>query len=165
MIACYQVFITAGIEIAYIVDYATRNIGSTASYRIPIGVQIVWGLILAIGALWLPESPRYLLSKGKTDEALRVVARVRSKPIDDPQVIQDVDEMRVKIEEERVNGMNTWVECFRGNPKIGYRTFCGIVIQMLQQLTGASKTLILRLCWFGELTLDRFLLLLWNDRV
>lgn len=141
MIACYQVFITAGIEIAYIVDYATRDIKSTASYRIPIGLQIAWGLVLAIGAIWLPESPRYLLSKGRTDQAISAVARVRSKPIDDPQVIKDINEMRVKIEEERLNGINTWIECFRGNPKIGYRTLCGIVIQMLQQLTGASKIL------------------------
>ncbi|CCG84964.1 protein of unknown function [Taphrina deformans PYCC 5710] len=140
MIACYQVFITAGIEVAYCVDYGTRHYTNSASYRIPIGLQLLWGLILAIGGFWLPESPRYLLSKGRYDDALKSVATVRSTTVDDPEVVADIDEMRGKIVEEQKNTRNGWVECFLGKPKIGYRTTCGIILQMLQQLTGASTT-------------------------
>lgn len=167
-IACYQVFITAGIEVAYIIDYGSRNLASSASYRIPIGIQLLFGLILAIGCVWLPESPRYLLSRGRYDEALKSVARVRSTTIDDLEVVRDVDEMQAKIALEREINKNGWTECFTGKPKIGYRTACGMIIQMLQQLTGASESS----KPFGKkrssvrgLTRLRFLLLLWHDRV
>lgn len=38
--------ITLGILIAYIVDYGTKDIHSAASYKIPIGLQCIWGVIL-----------------------------------------------------------------------------------------------------------------------
>lgn len=53
MVACYQLAITLGILIAQLVDFATaEKIGSSA-YRIPIGLQILWGLILFIGCLFI----------------------------------------------------------------------------------------------------------------
>lgn len=139
MIACYQVFITLGILIAYIFDYGLERVTSSASYRVPIGVQILWGMILAIGGFWLPESPRYLLARGRYDDALATVARVKSSSVDDPDVVADVKAMQVKIDEERTADKSGWLQCFIGSPKLGYRTVCGMIIQMLQQLTGASK--------------------------
>ena len=38
--------ITFGILIAYILDFACKRIDGTASYKIPIGLQIIWGAIL-----------------------------------------------------------------------------------------------------------------------
>jgi hypothetical protein len=40
--------ITLGILIAYILDFACKDINGTASYKIPIGIQVVWGLILCM---------------------------------------------------------------------------------------------------------------------
>ena len=40
-----------GILIAYIVDYGTKDISNTAAFRIPIGLQILWSLILCAGQL------------------------------------------------------------------------------------------------------------------
>lgn len=38
--------ITLGILIAYIVDYGTKDINGAAAYKIPIGLQCIWGAIL-----------------------------------------------------------------------------------------------------------------------
>lgn len=48
------------IFISYIVDLGTHSINNSASWRIPVGLQMVWGLILLSGIFFLPESPYVL---------------------------------------------------------------------------------------------------------
>ncbi|KAL2408470.1 putative glucose transporter rco-3 [Exophiala dermatitidis] len=55
---------------------------SEAAWRIPFALQIVPALILGIGMLAFPESPRYLLSKGRDEAALASLSKVRRLHID-----------------------------------------------------------------------------------
>ena len=57
MIVLYQLQIIVGIFLSCIIDLATHTIANSASWRIPVGLQILWGLILLSGILFLPESP------------------------------------------------------------------------------------------------------------
>ena len=59
---------------------------SSGSWRIVIALGIVFGTFLGIGILFMPESPRWLMHRGKQDEALESIARVRGASIDDPVV-------------------------------------------------------------------------------
>ena len=47
------------------------------SWRIPLGIQIVPGVLLAIGSLLLPPSPRLLVLHGQYEAALSSLARLR----------------------------------------------------------------------------------------
>lgn len=47
------------------------------SWRVPLGIQIIPGIILALGCFFLPPSPRLLVLKGRYDEALASLARLR----------------------------------------------------------------------------------------
>jgi hypothetical protein len=49
MVAGYQFFITVGILIATCVGYATQDRMDSLSFRLPIGLQIAWGLMLIVG--------------------------------------------------------------------------------------------------------------------
>ena len=69
IVGAYQLAITIGLLLAAIVDWATANRNDTGSYRIPIAVQFAWALILITGMLLLPETPRYLIKKGKLEAA------------------------------------------------------------------------------------------------
>lgn len=42
---------------SYIFDLGTHHLKNSASWRIPVGLQLVWGLILLSGIFFLPESP------------------------------------------------------------------------------------------------------------
>ena len=53
----YQLQIIVGLFLSYVVDLATHTIPNSASWRIPVGLQLVWGLILLSGIFFLPESP------------------------------------------------------------------------------------------------------------
>src|ERR1700755_1723022 len=61
IVGAYQLAITIGLLLAAVVDNATKNLDNSGSYRIPIAVQFAWSLILLIGMIILPETPRYLI--------------------------------------------------------------------------------------------------------
>lgn len=47
------------------------------SWRFPIAFQIVFALVLVIGMIWLPESPRWLLTRERYEEGETVIAALR----------------------------------------------------------------------------------------
>ena len=80
LVSGYQFCITIGILLASCVDYGTQNKLTTASYRIPIALQMLWALILGTGLFLLPESPRYYVKKGNLEKATHVLTRLRGEP-------------------------------------------------------------------------------------
>lgn len=57
MLVLYQLQIIIGIFLSYIIDLGTHTIANSASWRIPVGLQMLWGLVLLSGVFFLPESP------------------------------------------------------------------------------------------------------------
>lgn len=55
VVSAYQWAITIGILLANVVNNATKDRQSHASYRIPIAIQLVWAAVLAVGMFFLPE--------------------------------------------------------------------------------------------------------------
>jgi MFS family permease len=55
LVSGYQFCITLGILLANCVVYATANRNDTGSYRIPIGIQFLWAIILGVGLFFLRE--------------------------------------------------------------------------------------------------------------
>lgn len=53
------------------------TVPGSASWRIPLGLQLVPGLLLAFGSFLLPPSPRLLVYQGKNDAALASLAKLR----------------------------------------------------------------------------------------
>lgn len=83
--ATYQLFITFGILVAYCVSIGARDIPAAGSWRTVVGIGIVWPFILAVGILFMPESPRWLGTQGRFDEARAALARTRGvKPSGSP---------------------------------------------------------------------------------
>lgn len=142
LVATYQLLITAGIFVSYAICIGTRYLNTNgASWRIPIAIGWVWAVTLGVGILFMPESPRWLIGHGKLDEAKRSIARVRAVPIDSDHVRYAFDEMCEDIERERADGDGTWKDALFGHPKyskLAYRTYLLMMLQSLQQLTGAN---------------------------
>ncbi|KAI9047372.1 hypothetical protein LZ554_008818 [Drepanopeziza brunnea f. sp. 'monogermtubi'] len=70
---------------------------SDASWRIPLALQIFPALVLGIGMLFYPDSPRWLLMKERDEEAISTLARLRRKPSGHPSVIAEALEIKAGI--------------------------------------------------------------------
>ena len=145
IVASYQLMITIGILISNLINYGVRNIqGSDASWRIVIGLGILFSLPLGIGIIFAPESPRWLAARGRWDEARMSMARLRGNKDqpDCPLVEEDMQEMTESIAEQAKAGTGSWLEIFTGKPsnipRLVYRTLLGCAVHLLQQWTGVN---------------------------
>ncbi|KAG6857299.1 hypothetical protein H0H87_006492 [Tephrocybe sp. NHM501043] len=138
LLVLYQLQIIIGIFLSYILDLATHKIPNSASWRVPVGLQLVWGLILLSGIFFLPESPRHLLGTGREEEARKVVAELNGVPEDDPLVEEIVEELAFGINAENEGGKATWLECFSTRNNLWKRTGNGMMLQFIQQLNGQN---------------------------
>jgi SP family sugar:H+ symporter-like MFS transporter len=137
IVGCYQWAITIGLLLAAIVLNSTKNRNDTGSYRIPIAVQFAWAIILVVGMLILPETPRFLIRQGKYEAAAKSLSRLRRLDVNHPSMVEELNEIRANHEYEVALGAATYLECFR--PPLRKRLLTGIALQALQQLTGKCR--------------------------
>jgi hypothetical protein len=136
LVSAYQWCITIGLLIAACVVKGTKNMNGSAAYQIPVGIQFVWAAILVSGLAVLPESPRWLLTKDRSEEARRSLSRLLGEPVDGPNVIEQYDEIAANLQHERAMGHGTWGDCFKmGESRTALRVLTGMATQALQQLS------------------------------
>jgi MFS transporter, SP family, sugar:H+ symporter len=113
-------------------------VDGSASWRVPVGLQMLWGLILLSGLFFLPESPRFLLGRGRADEARRVIALMNDADVDSPIVLETIEDLEYGIQQENEGGKATWIECFSTRNMLWKRTLNGMMLQFIQQLNGQN---------------------------
>jgi len=139
IVGLYQLAITIGALLAAIVLNSTKDRLNHSAWRTPIAVQFAWAAVLSGGMLCLPESPRYLLYKGRVNEARKALARLTDRAVDSPDVDFECLEITRTLEMERSTGDSSYMDCFKNNEdRNGLRTWTGIMLQGWQQLTGIN---------------------------
>lgn len=144
IVSGYQFCITIGLLTAACVVYGTQDLNTSASYRIPIGIQLLWAIILGGGMFFLPESPRYFVKRGNIEKARASLASVRGQPAGSEFVETELAEIIANQEYERQvipagGWLRSWMNCFTGslfkaNSNLR-RTILGTSLQMMQQWT------------------------------
>ncbi|KAF8165952.1 monosaccharide importer [Crassisporium funariophilum] len=139
IVGLYQLAITIGALLAAIVLNATKDQQSHSSWRIPIAVQFAWAAVLGGGMIFLPESPRYLLLKGRESAARSALGRLLTKSADSVEVEEEYQEIQTALKLEQDVGSSSYAACFKNNEnRNGFRTMTGMMLQAWQQLTGIN---------------------------
>lgn len=136
----FQEMLVIGSTFAYWLDYgvALHIPTSTKQWRVPVAIQLIPGGIMLFGLMFLKESPRWLMKKGRHQEAAESLSHIRCAPVGDPEVINELAEIRASIEEElnQTEGV-TWKEAIqKGNRK---RFFIAFTIMLCQQFSGTNS--------------------------
>lgn len=141
IISSYQWTITIGLLISNAIAQSTYSRNDLSSYRIPLALQYIWSVFLAVGMIFLPESPRYFILKDEINEAAKSLSFLRGIPIEDPRLLEELVEIKATCDYEASFGKTTVWDCFKSSesrPKQRLRIFTGIMIQMFQQFSGIN---------------------------
>jgi hypothetical protein len=124
----YQFDVGLGLLFGVIVDNATKNRNDSGAYRIPMAVQLIFPVILVPGLiLFAPESPRWLLTKGKVEQARKSLRRLHG---DRPDFIEsEILYITGLIEEER-RTEGSWMDLLKWNAD-GRKAYLGMALQGL----------------------------------
>lgn len=168
-----ELSIVAGIVIAFWITYGTYYISGLSitmecmasmradviagewAWRLPFLLQMIPGLVLGTGILFLPFSPRWLASKGRDEEALVNLAKLRQLPTTDHRVQLEWFDIRAEaalhkeisaerhptLQERTLSNrfkleLASWADCFRRG--CWRRTHVGMGIMFFQQVRTSS---------------------------
>lgn len=110
-------------------------------WLIPFAVQLIPAGLLFLGAFWIKESPRWLLSKNRREQALKNLCWIRNLPADEIYLIEEVAFLDAALEEQNdVIGNGFWkpFKAVASNRKIQYRFFLGGILFMWQNGSGIN---------------------------
>ncbi|KAF2471210.1 general substrate transporter [Lindgomyces ingoldianus] len=129
--------IVFGVMLSYWIDLGFSFLEpSTISWRFPIAFQIILAIFIVCTIPGLPESPRWLVLKGKEDEALDVLCALNELPPDDKKVQSEFQAVKDTVFEMSKGGFR---DCFKMNRNRNFhRTALGYVNQMFQQISGIN---------------------------
>lgn len=126
----YQLMITLGILIAALVDVPL--VGRDGGWRIAIYLQTLPALVLLCGMPMLPRSPRWLVQRGRRDEALQVLQSLR----EEMEARLEMEEIVASHEEVQHVDQKSWQAGEKD--RIIRLLAVGVSLQLLQQLVGMN---------------------------
>ncbi|KAI4842344.1 general substrate transporter [Aureobasidium sp. EXF-8845] len=135
--------VAVGTLIAYWIDYGCTYGPHDLVWRFPIAFQIFFALVVLIIMTRLPESPRWLLSHDRQDEAVVILAALQAKPADDPEVKLESNIILDSIKAAGGFGEKTpFSVLFTGGKTQHFRRMMlGAGSQFMQQLSGCNAVI------------------------
>merc|ERR1712157_177682 len=104
-------------------------------WRISYGGNIVFSVALAALMTIMPESPHFLMSKHRHEDARAALATVRFED----QIEDELKQLENEVRMTKDLGEASWSEVFdNGNAKMRFRTLTGCALQTIQQLSGIN---------------------------
>ncbi|KAI1256191.1 hypothetical protein MGN70_002353 [Eutypa lata] len=135
----------AGFALSNWVTYGMSFATGSIVWRFPLALQFLFIIILYATVPWLPESPRWLIAKGRKEEANIILADLEAKDVLDPYVISQAKDIQWAVDFERENAI-PWSMLLRGKTgKNGgtwtiRRLLLGMGSQAMQQFSGINVT-------------------------
>ena len=128
-----QTLIVSGMLLSYVVDFLLKDMPETIAWRLMLSLAAVPAIILFLGVLRLPESPRFLVRHGKIEEARQVLGFIREKNEVDAE-LRDIQET---AQEETAAAANTSLSTLLSD-KYRYLVTAGVGVAAFQQFQGAN---------------------------
>ena len=129
LVAVNMLAITTGIVVAYLTDYALSGI---QGWRYMFGLAAIPSIILTVAMWRLPDSPRWLISKSKVEQARRVLQRARIES-DVSAEITDIQKSMDKQERGGAAGLF--------QPSLRMPLIVGLGLAVFQQITGINTVI------------------------
>lgn len=145
MVSFNQLNIVIGISLAFFTNYLILQLGkSDASWAINLkfdehnwrwmlGLETLPAILYYIGLFGVPRSPRWLLMKGESEEAVRIMSRFTSPK----EAREQIEKIEKSLGQEEDKQEGKFKDLF--HPSMKLVLSIGIVVAILQQVTGINS--------------------------
>ncbi|KAH1316438.1 hypothetical protein KXX47_003264 [Aspergillus fumigatus] len=144
-----QQMIGVGFIVSTWVGYGSLHAPDTSSFqwRFPLAFQAVPALLLVVGMLFMPESPRYLVETEKYDEAMRILKRLHYDGTNDDWIQTEYTEIKATIDAEKAvmaPGLLIMFQVPQWRTRLMYALAMavtwphGVAVQVFTQFTGVN---------------------------
>ena len=128
-----QTMIVSGMLLSYVVDFLLKDMPETIAWRLMLSLAAVPAVILFLGVLRLPESPRFLVRGGKLEEARRVLSCIRPESEVEAELADIQSTARNEQQARQATSLSTLV-----SDKYRYLVTAGVGVAAFQQFQGAN---------------------------
>lgn len=115
----------------------SQTSSSELPFRIPFALQWIWPVPILIGTIFAPESPYWLVRKGRIDDAKAVLRRLQAQgnpnfdPDDTVAMMQHTNEL-----EREMSAGTSYLDCFKGVDRRRTEIVC--IVWGIQAACGSS---------------------------
>lgn len=121
----------AGALLAAGIVFNTHTMKTEAAYKIVMGVQMVFPILLLSALYWIPETPRWLMMKGRREEALATLKTLRTSD-----EIAELEIMDIEASLEMHVDDGNWIDLIKGTNL--RRTIIAITLPTIEAWQGQS---------------------------
>ncbi len=118
--------------------YNTTATSNRPQWEIPVGVQLVPGILLLLGTLFVPEAPRFLVDTEKDDKAQDALAWLRKLPRDDPVIVDELKELQETAPGSDGQAESPSLLSIVKQPSIRKRLGVGVGLMIAQNMVGLN---------------------------
>ena len=134
LVMSWQMWTAFGIFLGMCANLAMYKVGSIA-WRLQLGSAFIPAVPLVIGIYFCPESPRWLMKKGRYAQAYKSLLRLRNTPI---QAARDLYYVHAQLIEEssiigKSNYFTRFIELFT-IPRVRRATLASFTVMIAQQM-------------------------------
>jgi sugar porter (SP) family MFS transporter len=124
-------WISYGVDISFAAD-------DDGQWRTSLGIQVIPAVFLAALIMVFPESPRWLISKGKVEQGLKNLAKLHSNGDENDVWVQaEFQQIQEALAYEKENAAQSYLELFK-DKSCFRRLFLACALQASVQMTGVS---------------------------
>ena len=131
------IFIASGVAMAAWINFGfSYHQKSSICWRFPLSVPLVFSTLIAASTMLFPESPRWLVQKGRYDEAKAIISILEDVSIDSEHIIIEIDSIREACNKQASHELG-FFDLFKVGPqRLLYRTGLAVLINFCAQMTG-----------------------------